>query len=114
MKKQAGMLFMLVGLAAAASLAQAQDAVFKPQQTFQFRPNAYGCLSKDKFDAAYQHAQAGEQQKMQQFFAGYECLSTPEHSDFRIVRVVGHDVEFVNAGNGDTQGLWTHDAFIKQ
>lgn len=114
MKKQAGMLFMLVGLAAAASVAQAQDTVLKPQQTFQFRPNAYGCLSKDKFDAAYQHAQAGERQKMQQFFSGYECLSTPEHSDFRIVRVVGHDIEFVNAGNGDTQGLWTHEAFIKQ
>jgi hypothetical protein len=114
MLKQAGMVFALVALVAAASVAQAQDAVVKPLQTIQFKPNAYGCLSKDKLDAAYQHAQAGEQQQMQQFFAGYECLSTPEHSDFRVVRVVGHDVEFVNAGNGDTQGLWTHDAFIKQ
>jgi hypothetical protein len=30
------------------------------------------------------------------------------------VRVVGHDVEFVNASNSDTQGLWTADRFIKQ
>lgn len=114
MSKKLGTLFVLVGFAAAASIAQAQDSVLKPQQTFQFGPGGYGCLSKDKLDAAYQHAQAGEQQKMQEYFAGYQCLSTPEHSDFRIVRVVGHDVEFVNAGNGDTQGLWTNDRFIKQ
>lgn len=116
MKKQAGMMLMLVGLAAAATVAQAQaqDNVLQPQQTFQFRPNAYGCLSKDKLDAAYQHAQAGEQQKMQEYFSGFQCLSAPEHSDFRIVRVVGRDVEFVNAANQDTQGLWTHAEFIKQ
>jgi len=51
---------------------------------------------------------------MQEFFSGFQCISTPEHSDFRVVRVVGHDVEFVNAGNSDTQGLWTNDRFIKQ
>jgi hypothetical protein len=111
--KKAGMLLVLVGLAAA-TVAQAQDQVLRPQQTFQFRANAYGCLSKDKLDSAYQHAQAGEQQKMQEFFSGYQCLSTPEHADFRVVRVVGRDVEFVNAGNGDTEGLWTHAEFIKQ
>jgi hypothetical protein len=114
MMKRAGILFSLVGLFAAASVAQAQDTVIKPAQTFQFRPNSYGCLSKDKLDSVNQHAQAGEQQQMQEYFSGYDCLSTPEHSDFRVVRVVGHDVEFVNAGNGDTQGLWTSDRFIKQ
>ena len=114
MKKQAAMLLMLAGLTAAATLAQAQDDVLKPQQTFQFKANAYGCLSKDKLDAAYQHAQAGEQQKMQEFFSGFQCLSAPEHADFRVVRVVGRDVEFVNAANEDTQGLWTHAEFIKQ
>ena len=114
MKKQAGMLLMLVGLTAAATVAQAQDRVLRPQQTFQFRANAYGCLSKDKLDAAYEHAQAGEQQKMQEYFSGYQCLSTPEHADFRVVQVVGRDIEFVNAGNGDTEGLWTHAEFIKQ
>jgi len=30
------------------------------------------------------------------------------------VRVVGHDVEFVNAANSDTEGLWANDRFIKQ
>jgi len=114
MKKQAGMLLMLVGLAAAATVAQAQDNVLQPQQTFQFRQGAYGCLSKDKLDSAYQHAQAGEQQKMQEFFSGFQCLSAPENADFRVVRVVGRDVEFVNAGNHDTEGLWTHAEFIKQ
>lgn len=114
MKKPASMLLMLMGLAAVATVAQAQDDVLRPQQTFQFRPNAYGCLSKDKLDAAYQHAQAGEQQKMQEFFSGYQCLSAPEHADFRVVRVVGRDIEFVNAGNQDTEGLWTHAEFIKQ
>jgi hypothetical protein len=113
MKKQVAILLALTGLLTAAS-AQAQDVVIKPQQTVQFKANAYGCLSKDKLDAVTQHAQAGEQQKMQEFFSGYECISTPEHSDFRVVRVVGHDVEFVNAGNSDTQGLWTNDRFIKQ
>lgn len=108
------LLLVLVGLAAAASMAQAQDTVLKPHQTFQFRPGGYGCLSKDKLDAAYEHAQAGEQQKMEQYFLGYDCLSTPENSDFRVLRVVGHDVEFVNADNGDTRGLWTNDRFIKQ
>lgn len=114
MRKRIGMLLVMTGFTAAASLAQAQDVVLKPQQLIQFRPGAYGCLSKDKFDAADHHAQTGEQQKMQQFFAGFECVSAPENSEFRIVRVVGHDVEFVNAGNTDTQGLWTHDRFIKQ
>jgi len=113
MTKRIAILFAIAGLAAV-SAAQAQDVVLKPQQTIQFRPNAYGCLSKDKFDAADQHAQAGEQQKMQEYFSGYQCLSTPENADFRVVRVVGHDVEFVNAGNDDTQGLWTADRFIKQ
>jgi hypothetical protein len=114
MSNKVGMLFMLVGFAAAASIAQAQDTVLRPQQTFEFGPGAYGCLSKDKLDAVNQHAQAGEQQKMQTYFAGYECLLTPEKNHFRIVRVVGHDVEFVNAENSDQHGLWTNDRFIKQ
>jgi hypothetical protein len=114
MKKRAGMLLMIVGLTAAATIAQAQDDVLKPRQTFQFKANAYGCLSKDKLDSAYQHAQAGERQKMQEFFSGFQCLSAPEHADFRVVRVVGRDVEFVNAANHDTEGLWTHAEFIKQ
>jgi hypothetical protein len=112
MIKRIALVVALAGLAAAS--AQAQDSMVKPEQTIQFKANAYGCLSKDKLDAADQHAQAGEQQKMQEFFSGYQCISTPEHSSFRVVRVVGHDIEFVNAGNSDTQGLWASDRFIKQ
>ncbi|SAL19433.1 hypothetical protein AWB68_00667 [Caballeronia choica] len=113
MKKRASALVVMVGLFAAMSAVHA-DSVIQPQQTFKFRPNSYGCLSKDKFDSADQHAQAGEQQKMQQFFEGYECVSTPVDSHFRVLRVVGHDVEFVNAANSDTQGMWTADRFIEQ
>jgi hypothetical protein len=113
MQKQVALLFAVAGLLAAA-VVQAQDNVVKPLQTIQFKPNAYGCLSKDKLDAADQHAQAGEQQQMQEFFSGFQCISTPENSSFRVVRVVGHDIEFVNAGNSDTQGLWANDRFIKQ
>jgi hypothetical protein len=113
MKKQVALLIAVAGLAAVSAV-QAQDSVIRPQQTIRFKANAYGCLSKDNLDAADQHAQAGEQQKMQEFFSGYQCLSTPENSSFRVVRVVGHDVEFVNAGNSDTQGLWANDRFIKQ
>jgi DNA-binding LytR/AlgR family response regulator len=112
MKARFALVFAIASLAAAT--VQAQDVVIKPQQTIQFKANAYGCLSKDKLDAADQHAQAGEQQKMQEFFSGYQCVSTPENSSFRVVRVVGHDVEFVNSGNSDTQGLWANDRFIKQ
>src|SRR5579862_3261650 len=112
MKTRIALVFAIAGLAAAS--VQAQDAMVKPQQTIQFKANAYGCLSKDKLDAADVHAQAGEQQKMQEFFSGYQCVSAPEHADFRVVRVVGRDVEFVNAANEDTQGLWTHAEFIKQ
>lgn len=113
MKSRIALLFAMAGLFAVTA-AQAQDVVVRPQQTIQFKPNAYGCLSKDKLDAADQHAQAGEQQQMQEFFSGYQCLSTPENSSFRVVRVVGHDVEFVNSGNSDTEGLWANDRFIKQ
>ena len=113
MQKQVALLFAVAGLLAA-SVVQAQDNGVKPLQTIQFKPNAYGCLSKDKLDAADQHAQAGEQQQMQEFFSGFQCISTPENSSFRVVRVVGHDIEFVNAGNSDTQGLWANDRFIKQ
>lgn len=113
MKSRIALLFAMAGLFAV-SAAQAQDVVVRPQQTIQFKPNAYGCLSKDKLDAADHHAQAGEQQQMQEFFSGYQCLSTPENSNFRVVRVVGHDVEFVNSGNSDTEGLWANDRFIKQ
>ena len=112
MKMRVALVFAIAGLAAAT--VQAQDVMIKPQQTIQFKPNAYGCLSKDKLDAADQHAQAGEQQKMQEFFSGYQCVSTPSDSSFRVVRVVGHDVEFVNAANSDTEGLWANDRFIKQ
>jgi hypothetical protein len=112
MKARLALVFAIASLAGAT--VQAQDAVIKPQQTIQFKANAYGCLSKDKLDAVSQHAQAGEQQKMQEFFSGYQCVSTPENSSFRVVRVVGHDFEFVNAGNSDTQGLWANDRFIKQ
>jgi len=112
MKMRIALVFAIAGLAAAT--VQAQDVVIKPQQTIHFKANAYGCLSKDKLDAADQHAQAGEEQKMQEFFSGYQCISTPENSDFRVVRVVGHDVEFVNSANSDTQGLWANDRFIKQ
>ncbi|MFC0402431.1 surface attachment protein Sap1 [Paraburkholderia rhizosphaerae] len=113
MKMRVAVLFVMASLAAA-SAAQAQDAVIKPQQTVQFKPNSYGCLSKDKLDAVNQHEQAGEQQKMQEYFSGFQCLSTPENANFRVVRVVGHEVEFVNAANSDTEGLWTNDRFIKQ
>ena len=112
MKTRIALVFAIASLAAAS--VQAQDALIKPLQTIQFKANAYGCLSKDKLDAADVHAQAGEQQKMQEFFSGYQCVSTPENSSFRVVRVVGHDIEFVNAGNSDTQGLWANDRFIKQ
>jgi len=61
MKKRASAFVAMVGLFAVISAAQA-DNVIQPQQTFKFRPNSYGCLSKDKFDSADQHAQAGEQQ----------------------------------------------------
>ena len=112
MKTRLALVFAIASLAAAT--AQAQDVVIKPQQTIQFKANSYGCLSKDKLDAVDQHAQAGEQQKMQEFFSGYQCVSTPENSSFRVVRVVGHDFEFVNAGNSDAQGLCANDRFIKQ
>lgn len=114
MTKRASALFAMMGLLTVVSAAQAQDNVIQPQQTFTFRPNSYGCLSKDKFDSADQHARAGEHQKMQQYFEGYECISTPVESRFRVLRVVGHDVEFVNAANSDTQGMWTADRFIDQ
>ncbi|VXC60890.1 conserved exported hypothetical protein [Burkholderia sp. 8Y] len=114
MKKRAHAVFAVLSLAVAVSAAYAQDSALQPQQTFKFRPNSYGCLSKDKFDSADQHARAGEHQQMQQFFEGYECISTPVNSHFRVVRVVGHDVEFVNAANSDTQGMWTADRFIDQ
>ncbi|CAL8472447.1 surface attachment protein Sap1 [Caballeronia sp. S22] len=114
MQKRVGTLFAMMGLCAVVSTAQAQDSVIQAQQTFTFRPNSYGCLSKDKFDSADQHAKAGEHQQMQQFFEGFECISTPVDSHFRVIRVVGHDVEFVNAANSDTQGMWTADRFIDQ
>ena len=114
MKKRAIAGFAMIGLLGAITSTYAQDKVVQPQQTFSFMPNAYGCLSKDKFDSADQHAQAGEQQKMQEFFSGFQCLATPEEGNFRVVRVIGHDVEFVNASNSDTQGMWTADRFIKQ
>jgi hypothetical protein len=113
MKMRVAILIAMTGFIAA-SIAQAQDVVVRAQQTVQFKPNSFGCLSKDKLDAVNQHAQAGEQQQMQEYFSGYQCLSTPENASFRIVRVVGHDVEFVNAANSDTEGLWTNDRFIKQ
>jgi hypothetical protein len=112
MMKRASAVLALVGLFTAGAAVQAQTLA--PQQTFRFRANSYGCLSKDKFDAAYQHAQAGEQGKMQAYFSGFECLSTPANSRFKVVRVVGHDVEFVNTQNDDKQGLWTADKFIQQ
>jgi hypothetical protein len=114
MKKRTSALFAMMGLFAGVSAAQAQDSVIQPQQTFTFRPDSYGCLSKDKFDSADQHQKAGEHQKMQQYFEGFECISTPVESHFRVLRVVGHDVEFVNAANSDTQGMWTADRFIDQ
>jgi hypothetical protein len=104
----------VVGGIAAIPGVSAQDRVIQPQQTFRFKTAAFGCVSKDTFDAAQQHAQAGEQGKVQQLFNGFECLSTPETTQFRVLRVVGHDVEFVNAGNHDDQGMWTADRFIKQ
>lgn len=114
MKKCANALFVAMGLFAVVSTVQAQDSVIQAQQTFKFRPDSYGCLSKDKFDSADKHARAGEHQQMQQFFEGYECILTPVNSHFRVLRVVGHDVEFVNAANNDTQGMWTADRFIDQ
>ncbi|WP_241030923.1 hypothetical protein [Paraburkholderia sp. Ac-20347] len=101
----------LVGVASAQ---EAQEVTVKPQQTVQLKPGSYGCLSKDKLDAVSQHEQAGEHQQMQEYFADFRCLSTPENQSYRVVRVVGHDVEFVNAANGDDQGLWTSDRSIKQ
>jgi hypothetical protein len=50
MKTRIALVFAIAGLAAAS--VQAQDVMVKPQQTIQFKANAYGCLSKDKLDAA--------------------------------------------------------------
>ncbi|HTJ92642.1 MAG TPA: hypothetical protein VL424_05970 [Pararobbsia sp.] len=85
-----------------------------PAQSFHFKPGSFGCLSKDKFDAALQHEQAGEQGQAQQYFTGYDCVATPQESEFRAIRVIGHDVEFVGSTNADTEGLWTTDSFIRQ
>lgn len=112
MKMRFAVAFAVASLAAVA--VRAQDVVVKPQQTIRFKADAYGCVSKDKLDAVDQHAQAGEHQQMQELFSGFQCVSTPANSDFRVVQVVGHDVEFVNSGNSDTQGLWANDRFIKQ
>ncbi|RKP58619.1 surface attachment protein Sap1 [Pararobbsia silviterrae] len=90
------------------------DGSIAASQSFHFKANAFGCLSKDKFDAALQHEQAGEHGQAQQFFTGFDCVNTPQESEFRAIRVVGHDVEFVGASNADTEGLWTSDAFIRQ
>jgi hypothetical protein len=114
MRKRIGALLAFAGLFAALTQVHAQGNAIQPSQTFTFMPNAYGCVSKDKFDSADQHAKAGESQKMQEFFSGFECLSTPQDARFRVLRVEGHDVEFVNASNSDTQGLWTADRFIRQ
>lgn len=97
---------------ACASAVYAQGAV-KAQETVQLKPGSYGCLSKEKLDAVSQHEQAGEHQQMQEYFTGYQCLSTPADQSFRVVQVIGHDVEFVNAANTDQHGLWTSDRFIK-
>jgi hypothetical protein len=113
MKVLTGMLIVAASLACAA-VVQAQDVVVKPQQTVQLKPGSYGCLSKDKLDAVALHEQAGERQQVQEYFTGFQCLSTPDNQSFRVVQVVGHDVEFVNAANADEQGLWTNDRFIKQ
>ncbi|WP_027793126.1 surface attachment protein Sap1 [Paraburkholderia acidipaludis] len=113
MKMLTAIVIATAGLLCTAS-ALAQDATIKPQQTVQFKPGSYGCLSKDNLDAVAQHEQAGEQQQMQEFFSGFQCISTPDNQSFRVVRVVGHDVEFVNAANTDQQGLWTSDRFIRQ
>lgn len=104
----------LVGVASAQEAQEAQAVSVKPQQTVQLKPGSYGCLSGDKLDAVSQHEQAGEHQQMHEYFADFRCLSTPENQSYRVVRVVGHDVEFVNAANADDQGLWTSDRSIKQ
>jgi len=113
MKMLSGMVVLAASLVCAAAV-QAQEVAVKPQQTVQFKPGSYGCLSKDKLDAVALHEQAGERQQMQEYFTGFQCLSTPDDQSFRVVQVVGHDVEFVNAANTDEQGLWTTDRFIKQ
>lgn len=113
MKMLSGIAVLAAGLIGAAGV-HAQDAAVKPQQTVQLKPGSYGCLSKEKLDAVSVHEKAGEQQQMQEYFTGYQCLSTPADQPFRVIQVIGHDVEFVNAANGDQQGLWTSDRFIKQ
>jgi hypothetical protein len=113
MKMRSTLILIGAGLMCAIA-AQAQDAAVKPQQTVQFKPGSYGCLSKDKLDAVTLHEQAGERQQMQEYFADFRCLATPENQTFRVVRVDGHDIEFVNAANADDQGLWTSDRSIRQ
>ncbi len=113
MKMLSSMVIALAGFVSVATV-QAEDAVVHAQQTVQFKAGSYGCVSKDKLDAVSSHEKAGEQQQMQEYFSGFQCLSTPENQSFRVVRVVGHDVEFVNASNADQEGLWTSDRFIKQ
>lgn len=113
MKMLSSMAIAVAGLVCTAA-AFAQDVAVKPQQTVQFKPGSYGCLSKDNLDAVSVHDQAGEHQQMEEFFTNFQCLSTPANQSFRVVRVEGHDVEFVNAANTDDQGLWTSDRFIKQ
>jgi hypothetical protein len=116
MMKRAGMVFAFVTMAAAFGAVHAQDKVLKlaPDQTFQFKENAYGCLSRDNLSVIDEHATVREKQRTEALFNGFQCLSTPQNSDFRVIRVIGHDVEFQNSGNQDTRGLWTSDRFIKQ
>lgn len=113
MKMLSGIAIAAAGFVCATAV-YAQGAAVKPQQTVELKPGSYGCLSKDKLDAVSLHEKAGEQQQAQEYFTGYQCLSTPADQSFRVVQVVGHDVEFVNAANTDQQGLWTSDRFIKQ
>lgn len=106
-----------VSMAAAALLtvvSAAQAQTLQPSQSIRLKEHAYGCLSKEKFDAAYQHEQAGEKAQMQELFNGYQCISVPTDDHYRVIRVVDHDVEFAGSHNNDNEGLWTTDRFILQ
>ena len=95
MKMRVALVFAIAGLAAAT--VQAQDVMIKPQQTIQFKANAYGCLSKDKLDAADQHAQAGEQQeaaeKIEHGVKDREQFDSRQHEDGTHYERAGHAVE---------------------
>lgn len=82
-----------------------------------FPSPSFACLTGELFNAAIEHAAAGEREKFAKMFSRFDCVEIPTSNDYKIISTdtaVKHfGIEITEASNSLKSGMFTSSEFAK-